>query len=109
MPENNSKDVMRIVKIATVFAMAAAGLGIATGTASADRGVSGCISWSFDEQDDNATVTVYYHNRCNHPATITVRTRGNPTVCSDWTKNLAADEKDNETFVCAPRDVIGSD
>ncbi|ATL67327.1 hypothetical protein CRH09_15095 [Nocardia terpenica] len=100
---------MRIVKIATVFALATAGLGIATGTASADRGVSGCVAWSYDEQDDNATTTVYYHNRCNRPVTITVRTRGNPTVCSDWSKNLTADEKDSETFVCAPREVIGSD
>ncbi|MBB5918354.1 hypothetical protein BJY24_007266 [Nocardia transvalensis] len=78
-------------KFVAVAAFAAAGLGVATGTASAVEGVDGCISYSYE--DGIAHTKVYYHNRCNTTQGVTIYPEENG--CGNWTTRLAPDEKGN--------------
>ncbi|MEU4314164.1 hypothetical protein [Nocardia sp. NPDC024068] len=83
-----------VSKIVAVAAFVAAGLGVATGTASAERGVDDCIAYSYEAGIMHTTV--YFHNRCNSTQGVTVYPAENG--CGNWTTRLAPDEKSNHEF-----------
>jgi hypothetical protein len=63
----------RTAKILAAALLAAGGLAVAAGSASAaERGetANGCVSYSYDE--GWVTTTVYYNNRCSTPRTFTI-------------------------------------
>lgn len=91
---------MRIAQIVTVTALAAAGIAVASGTSSADRGVINCISYSWEP--GNVSTTVYLHNRCDTREELTVHPANPSAACGDWTTTLGPDEKTSEVFVCEP-------
>ncbi|RDI55360.1 hypothetical protein DFR68_101193 [Nocardia mexicana] len=89
------------------FAIAAAAVGstVATATtASAERveGTSGCITYSYD--DGNVSTTVYYHNVCNHGATVIVE-----STCTENRIDLGVDEHGHYVLdVCDVKSIRGS-
>ncbi|NKY52045.1 hypothetical protein [Nocardia vermiculata] len=83
-----------VSKIVTVAAFAAAGIGVATGTASAERGVDDCIAYSYEKGIMHTTV--YFHNRCNTTQGVTVYPDENG--CGNWTTQLAPDQKSKHEF-----------
>ena len=106
MQKKSSKVLPAIARIATAAVLVPAGLGLATGTASAGptRGVDGCVAYSYENGFE--TTTVYFHNRCNSKQRVTVIPG---STCSTFHRDLPANEKASHKFWnCKVNEVHGS-
>ncbi|MGW4772219.1 hypothetical protein ACWEO2_29800 [Nocardia sp. NPDC004278] len=82
------------------IAVASIGCTVATAaTASAERGESGCFSYSYEP--GTFTTTVYYHNRCGVMRKLTIY-RASNSPCNDDKIELyiEGDAKGNEVVRC---------
>lgn len=85
------------------IAIAAVSVGLAVAAApaaSAERGVTGCFAYSYNDEGTHLTTTVYYHNRCNSTQTLEIHRDPND-YCGDTIKVKAGpDAKGNEVVRC---------
>ena len=93
------------VLVGTAIAVAAVTAGVGTAaTASAEKitGTTGCFNYSYG--DGGVSTTVYYHNLCNHNATVIIE-----STCTEHSFDVGADRKGNYTLdICDVRSIRGS-
>ncbi|NEW37438.1 hypothetical protein GV794_27295 [Nocardia cyriacigeorgica] len=99
-------------RVVTSLAIAATSIGLTLATApaaSAEEGVSGCISYSY--HPGTLTTTVYYRNRCDVPRHVYIHRVGNQGTCdSVITIRVPGNKKGNEVVRCGEvKEVIGED